>query len=365
LLAIIFSRKISFGKFNPFELYDLLGSNDFTQISMQNEIATNNEPDSYYDEPLVSVIIPTYNRKMKLLRLLESIYESDYNKDRIEIIVIDDASTDGTSEEINKKFPGVITIRNQIELLPSASRNIGIMRTKGEFIFLIDDDNVVDRNCIKELLKTLLHNEKIGFVGPVMYYHCNKERIMWAGAKRGKLTSITKIFTNFPTKDLIDTPYIPNAVMTRKKIIEIIGPYDGKNFPFQYDDGDFCQRGINAGYRIAVVSNAKVWHDIPLPENTTEKLRMLHCQTEKLAYNNSKSRIYYQFKYAKKSQFIIFIIFFNWAIALYYLKLIIFDSKRSPQEKIRLSKGYLRGVLDGIKKVFQDRTVPRYNHSSS
>jgi len=54
--------------------------------------------------PLISVVIPTYNRKEKLIRLLGSILRSDYPDNKIEIIVVDDASIDGTYKEVRRRF---------------------------------------------------------------------------------------------------------------------------------------------------------------------------------------------------------------------------------------------------------------------
>jgi len=304
-------------------------------------------------DPLISVIIPTYNRKTKLARLLNSILESTYPKDKMEIIVVDDASTDGTKNFIEQKFSDVIIIRNQNELFVSESRNIGIKHATGEFIFLIDDDNVVDKMCMNELTKILQSNQKIGFVGPIMYYFSEKNKIAWAGAKRGKFTSLTKILKNHPTKPITETEYIPNALMVRKRVAEEIGLYDNKNFPFLYDDGDFCQRGKKKGYEIVVTSKAKVWHDIPLEENTVDKTRIYHCNTEKKAYFNSRNRILFQHKHTSKNQFLIFLLLFNWVVALYYLKIII-NSKKSTKEKIGIIKSYWKGIFAGIKLTLQE-----------
>jgi len=88
------------------------------------------------DYPLVSIVIPTHDRKEKLIRLINSILESDYPKDKLEIIIVDDASTDGTYEEITKIFPQVKVVRNGRKRLVAASRNIGFQKSKGEFVFL-------------------------------------------------------------------------------------------------------------------------------------------------------------------------------------------------------------------------------------
>ena len=67
--------------------------------------------------PLVSIVIPTRNRKNKLIRLLASIMRSSYPADRLEVIVIDDASTDGTYHVVRKEFPKVKLLRNETVLV--------------------------------------------------------------------------------------------------------------------------------------------------------------------------------------------------------------------------------------------------------
>jgi len=318
-------------------------------------MASKSEENKIMETPLVSIVIPTYNRKSMLVRLLDSIYGSDYPLEKLEIIVINDASTDGTEGEIEEKYPKVKLITNKDELFSSLSRNIGIKNAKAEFIFLIDDDNVVDKSCISELINVITSTEKSYFVGPLMYYYSDRKRVAWAGAKRNKLTSLTKVFTEFSnSKSIQKTEYVPNAIMIRKKIAEKVGMFDGKNFPFHYDDGDFCQRAKMEGCDIVFSTKAKVWHDIPLPEKINDRTRLFHCNTEKLAYYNSRSRILYQHKYTSKGQFFIFLIIFNWAVALYYFKIILIDSKKTTREKFHLLKAYFKGNISGLRTIFND-----------
>src|SRR5712692_4390256 len=84
--------------------------------------------------PLVSVVIPTHNRKSAVTRCVESVLRSSYP--RIEVIVVDDASTDGTFHHLSALFPSVGLIRLEREQMVSGSRNAGCKNAKGEFVFL-------------------------------------------------------------------------------------------------------------------------------------------------------------------------------------------------------------------------------------
>ena len=306
------------------------------------------------EDPLVSVIIPTHNRKNKLIRLIDSILQSNYPKEKLEIIVVDDASTDGTYKEIKKKFPEVKIIRNEKELFPAGSRNVGIKNAKGEYIFLIDDDNIVDKNCILELIKTFKSNQKMGVVAPIMYYLKVPNRIWCAGIGRSMITSLTKIIgrdeiDNGQYRSLIESKDFPNVFMVKREVIKKVGLFDDRTFPIHYEEADFGERVRRAGYRVVCNPKAKVWHDIPLSEEVEDKPRLFHCHNELRAYYCGRNRIIFHKKYSKWWQFLIFISIYNWLFTLYYLRVILLGSKKPFKERLKVAKAYLKGVVEGMK----------------
>jgi len=303
--------------------------------------------------PLISIVIPTHNRKEKLTRLINSILQSNYPQDKLELIVVDDASTDGTYEEIRAKFPVVKIIRNQKETLLAASRNIGIKNANGKYIFLIDDDNVIDKNCIKELVKTLVSDPRIGIVGPIMYYYEQPDVIWCAGIKRNMTTSFFSVIGKdmidkgqFAGK-LIESDDFPNAFMIKREVLEKVGLFDENAFPIHYDEADLGERVRRAGYKIVCNPKAKVWHDIPLLDK--EKATQHYVSSSLRAYYTARNRIIFHKKYSKKLQFLIYIIVFNWIITLYYLQIIILNPLKTPRDRLKITKAYIRGIIDGIK----------------
>src|SRR3989344_2454697 len=131
------------------------------------------------DNPPVSIVIPTYNRKKSAERLIKSLINGSYKN--LEIIVIDDASLDNTSDYLNSKFKGskkVKIFRNNKNLFAAASKNEGQKRAEGEFIMFIDDDNVVDKNMISVLVKVLIDDSNIGEVAPINYNYNDKKKIL-------------------------------------------------------------------------------------------------------------------------------------------------------------------------------------------
>lgn len=114
----------------------------------------------------ISVIVPTYNRKDLLKDCLQSLFNQSYPKDKYEIIVVDDGSTDGTKEMVKELKPNV-TLRYfyQNNQGPASARNLGIKNAKGKILAFIDSDCVADKNWLVNLAKGLGKNKKIAGVG--------------------------------------------------------------------------------------------------------------------------------------------------------------------------------------------------------
>lgn len=308
-----------------------------------------------HDFPLVSIIIPTFNRKMILAREIESIYAGKYPKNRLEVIVVDDASSDGTSELIREKYPIVTVIRNTEERGLAASRNIGLKACRGNFAFVIDDDNIIGEDTIETLVEVFEKNN-YGIVGPLMYYYKAPGRIWFASAERNYRTSITR----FPYRDqiignhdsipsILETADIPNAFMIKRDVIENVGFFDEKNFPIHYDEADFGERVRRHGYKIVVSTKAKVWHDMPLPEEVEDKARLFHCQNEFRAFHCGRNRMIFHKMYSKPLDYLVFVSLFNWIIAAYYAKVILSSKSRPLSNRFRLVAAYFRGIISAIK----------------
>lgn len=100
----------------------------------------------------LSIIIPSFNTKNLLDRCLKSIVNSLRSSSmQYEIIVVDNASKDGTRELLKRKYPRVRTILNNVNLGYSKSNNLGIQEAKGRYVLLLNSDTVVLKNAIKQL----------------------------------------------------------------------------------------------------------------------------------------------------------------------------------------------------------------------
>ncbi len=295
-------------------------------------------------KPLVSVVIPTHDRIMKLKRLLFSILNSDYGN--VEIIVVDDASSDGTSEVVLKDFPSVKIIRNERNLLLAGSRNAGIRESKGSFIFVVDDDNVVAKDAIS-ILVSRMEDDAIGIVAPVMYYFSSPKRVWCAGVSRNMLTSRTWLRKEL-SGSLVDSADCPNAFLLRRSVISKVGYFDEVNFPIHYDEADYGERVRAAGFRVCFSTDASVWHDISLPEIVEDQARLFHVHNPYRSFYAARNRVLFHRKYSSIFQFLAFFLFFNWLVSAYYIKVILFGSRIPFYERLRNAASYLAGIWKGI-----------------
>lgn len=112
---------------------------------------------------MISVIIPTYNRAEYISETISSVVNQDYNGE-IEIIVIDDGSTDGTAsllKEIQLNVPFMKVIRTKNKGVSSA-RNTGLIESKGKFVQFLDSDDLIAPTKFFKQLKLLEENEAYG-----------------------------------------------------------------------------------------------------------------------------------------------------------------------------------------------------------
>jgi GT2 family glycosyltransferase len=116
----------------------------------------------------VSVVIVVWNAKKYVLECLGSLREH-CAQSCSEIIVVDNASTDGTPELIEELYPEFTLIRNQENLGFAKANNIGIAASSGEYVCLVNSDVKFTSDCISALRRFLDENPTVGMVGPKMF----------------------------------------------------------------------------------------------------------------------------------------------------------------------------------------------------
>jgi GT2 family glycosyltransferase len=128
--------------------------------------------------PLVSIIVLNYNAGTLLLDCVDSILQTNYQN--YEIIIVDNNSNDGSHKKCKEKFPKINLIENINNLGYCEGNNIGIRKSKGDFIIILNPDTIVDPNWIQELI---LSYQKFGdgLYQPKFLTTTNHETLMSTG----------------------------------------------------------------------------------------------------------------------------------------------------------------------------------------
>jgi hypothetical protein len=288
-------------------------------------------------EPRVSIVITTYNKKRDVLKCVRSLKELNYQN--YEIIVVDNGSTDGTSEAIRQDFPDVKLITGDKNLGVTGGQNLGIKHSNGEYIFFFDHDLIASRNILSELVVVMQGDSDIGLAGPIIYYYGDPNRV-WAAGTSIDLTTGKVSFNAVGQTDrgqffrAMEVQVLP-IYMVRREVFNRIGLFDDIYF-LVYEDTDFCIRAKRAGYRIVCVPEAKVWHMVPLDRRTDEIKLMSRT------YYIARNRIIFMRKHAKPLNYVAFALLFLPIYLVYYsLKALAFKRMNSLL-------GYWRGVFSGL-----------------
>jgi glycosyltransferase involved in cell wall biosynthesis len=164
----------------------------------------------------VSVIIPTYNRKNRLIKTINSVLAQDYKN--YEIIIIDDGSTDGTANFIKEIFPQVVLLEQENQGV-SAARNLGIKAAQGNWIAFLDSDDLWHSNKLSQQINHLKKNPQ--------YHICHSEEI-WIknGIRINPKKKHQKVAGNIYHKSIELCFISMSTVILKKEIFTKIGLFD-------------------------------------------------------------------------------------------------------------------------------------------
>lgn len=217
----------------------------------------------------VSIIIVNWNQKAFLLECLNSLKSNDTYSD-MEIIVVDNASTDGSVDAIRGLELKII--QNTENLGFSKANNIGMEMSTGKYICLMNSDIKILPNCISIICDYMDNNPNIGMVGPQIFYPDMKLQM----SCRHFPNILNQLLNSLGvTKYLPDGKYCKEATIVRdtkevdcvsgclqvarRDAIAQVGLLD-EQFFFYSEDVDWCKRFSNAGWRIVHLTEARAIH---------------------------------------------------------------------------------------------------------
>jgi len=221
--------------------------------------------------PLVSVIIPTRNRAYILRSAIQSILRQIYKN--LEIIIVDDNSTDSTSKVVEntaKDNHNIKYIRNDIHRGLPASRNIGLSYAKGDLIFFSEDDLILMPNTIEILVKTystLSKKYKVGAVAPRLIL-VSSTKFYSPLRECAKIIGYFNMLTgdhcanyDVETSHILLSEHPPATSLMPRDIFNIVGTYyAGYKYNYLYEDSDLYYRILKHGFIMFYQPRAVAFH---------------------------------------------------------------------------------------------------------
>ncbi len=220
-----------------------------------------------------SVVIVSWNARRYVEECLRSLEAQEM---RLQVIVVDNASTDGSPEMVRERFPTVTLIQNDRNLGFAQANNIGIRRSTGHYIFLINSDVNVPRDCLSHILKYMEDNPAVGLLGPRMLgpdgksaRSCMRFPTIWNSLCRAlaldAVFSKSRRFGGFLMRDFDHEQIADVEVLNgwfwavRRAALNSVGLLDERFFIYG-EDIDWCRRFHCAGWKIVFYPYAQALH---------------------------------------------------------------------------------------------------------
>ncbi|XID95713.1 glycosyltransferase family 2 protein [Paenibacillaceae bacterium WGS1546] len=205
-----------------------------------------------------SIVIPTYNGLDLLQRCVHSIRR--YTDAPYEIVVVDNASTDGTAVWCLKEKLALVSLSAN-EGFPIAC-NKGLRFASGETLVLLNNDTVVTPNWLSNMSAALYSSPEVGIVGPVTNYASGSQQVHYPFEDLAEFQRIAEA-VNVP--DRAKWKKVERLVglcfVFRRSLMEKIGLLDERFSPGHYEDDDYCLRARLHGYGLIVCHDALIYHE--------------------------------------------------------------------------------------------------------
>lgn len=241
------------------------------------------------EKPSVSIIIVNWNGRHWLQMCLPTLKKASDSK--VEWIIVDNASTDGSVSWVRKHYPKAIVIENDRNLGFSHANNVGYLKSRGKYVLFLNNDTKVDKDFIREMVKPFLRDRTVGGVQSKILLLDDPKKLDSVGAY---LTMTGFLYHNGFKRE--DNPEFDNttdlytvkgaSMMFRRDVLDAVSVdgwiFDPSYFAY-FEETDLCHRIWLAGYRLIYAPKAVIYHKMGA---TSSQLNNYFVQ-----YHSFKNRI--------------------------------------------------------------------------
>ncbi|UCC33243.1 MAG: glycosyltransferase family 2 protein [Candidatus Bathyarchaeota archaeon] len=294
------------------------------------------------DYPEVSVIVINARDRKWLGKCLGSLVKTDYPN--FEMIVVD-CQTPGIEEWIAANFEDVRLVHLEEDIGPSASHNIGVAKAvrSSRYLAFLDNDTVVEPNWLKELIKVMQNDEKIGIAQAKILKMGKEDRLDHTGLAIDTLgtwcTTLNMKEENFNEISEVFAASLA-ACIVKREVFDEVGGFDEDYFIYD-DDTDFCWRARLLGYRVVFVPTARANHSGQIAQGV--KPRKL--------FHGVKNRGYTLLKNYELGNL-------WWRICIYYVVMLLCGITFALLLDLGKAHASLRGLTDmlvNLRKIWRKR----------
>jgi len=294
---------------------------------------------------MIYAIILNYNNYLDTKECIESIRRSSQPVNCI--VLIDNGSIDGSINELEKEYEldsKIKIIKSKTNLGFARGVNLGIkqaLTNNAKYILLVNNDAIIDIECLNNLCKVCKKNKNIGIVGPRIFYFRDSGRIWQGGGYFSKLKSGVIV----PEKNLLakqcmtniekEVDFLSGCVMlVSRMVFEKIGLFD-EDFFFYSEDVDFCLRAKKAGFKLFYVPSATAWHKISnINKDRTSPFVLYHLSRSRLIMLHKNFNFYY-FIYGILVHLLVYTPYRLWQVL-------------NGSRQVKAICAWLKGTKDGI-----------------
>lgn len=219
------------------------------------------------NRPMVFVVILNWNLKDDTLACVESVLAGSYTQQRV--VVVDNGSQDGSALAIAERFGDAVDlIVNEKNVGFAAGVNRGIryaLDNNTDFVLLLNNDTIVASDMVERLIAAADGRPHIGILGPAIFRYDQPGRVWRLGDRHLRWLPIPIRLSDRALQlqeEILPVDYVTGCgMLIRRQVFSTIGLFNPGYFMY-YEDADFCRRAIKAGFSIACVPAARMWHKI-------------------------------------------------------------------------------------------------------